>query len=69
MIQKYHYKQSWAAMQKELPDIKLEDYVKESSKLVILTWIANELATANKLKAIELNPSKTPTDTSFWEQF
>ncbi len=69
MNKKYTYEQSWEAIQKELPNVKIEDYVNESSKLVILTWIANELATANKLKAIELNPSTAPDDKSFWEQF
>ena len=31
-----------------------EEYSRESSKMCIMTWIANELAEANRLKRIEL---------------
>jgi len=34
--------------------IPKEEYARESSKLQIITWIANELAEANRLKRIEL---------------
>lgn len=54
MENKYHYQQSWAFIQKEMPHVKLEEYVNESSKLVILTWIANEKARSNELKKMEL---------------
>lgn len=37
--------------------IDKNEYARESSKLTILTWIANELAEANKLKRLELKGS------------
>lgn len=35
--------------------VSKEEYSREQSKLHILTWIANELAEANRLKRIELD--------------
>lgn len=53
-MSKYQYEQSWAKLKKELPTINFKTYVNTSSALTIQTWIANELAEANRLKRIEL---------------
>lgn len=50
---KYQYEQSWDKLQQELPNVDIKSYVNESSKLCVQTWIANELAEANRLKRLE----------------
>lgn len=49
---KYNYETSFEEAVKQ--GIPKEEYARESSKNVILTWIANELAEANRLKGIEI---------------
>ncbi len=51
-MQKYDYRVSFEEAVKQ--GIPKEEYARESSKNVILTWIANELAEANRLKRIEI---------------
>lgn len=49
---KYDYKTNFEEAIKR--GITPEQYARESSKLTILNWIANELAEANKLKRLEI---------------
>lgn len=52
MKDKYTYETSFEKA--EQAGIDRKDYARESSKLCILTWIANELAEANRLKRKEV---------------
>ena len=52
MINKYEYIISFDEAIKQ--GIPKEEYARESSKNCILTWIANELAEANRLKRMEI---------------
>lgn len=51
-MSKYDYEVSFEKAIKE--GVSKEEYARESSKNVILTWIANELAEANRLTRYEL---------------
>ena len=42
--------------------VSKEEYSRESSKMCILTWIANELAEMNRLKRLELANSEQEYD-------
>ena len=50
---KYDYKVNFEEAIKR--GISPEQYARESSKLTILNWIANELAEANRLKRLVLS--------------
>lgn len=52
-LPKYDYAVSFEKAIKQ--GIPKEEYARESSKNVILTWIANELAELNRLKRLELS--------------
>ncbi len=52
---KYEYEQSWEKSQRDNPKLNIKEYINTSSSLVIQTWIANELAEANRLKRLELH--------------
>ncbi len=51
---KYEYEQSWEKSQRDNPKLNIKEYINTSSSLVIQTWIANELAEANRLKRLKL---------------
>lgn len=57
---KYEYKTSFEEAIKQ--GIDENEYARESSKNCILTWIANELAEANRLKRLELKEKYTHVD-------
>ena len=59
---KYEYKISFEKAIEQ--GIDKNEYARESSKNCIMTWIANELAEANRLKRIELAPKYLNTETT-----
>lgn len=71
MTAKYNYKISFEKA--KAFGIDENEYARESSKNCILTWIANELAEANRLKRLELKSSNKvigkDTDGSFCYEF
>jgi len=57
---KYRYRTNVARMKEENPNLKIDEYLANASKLYMLEAIANELAEANRLKIEELNRINHP---------